>query len=145
MPSAPNLFLPSPLCSQMILGMGANATAASNTMARAMSSPPVGAHILIGRGYSRDFSSKCLWAGEATVRVQVEGPGGGCSEPWSCNLQHCLELIGTVTPEDPHFPAHWVVSGGSHHCQRHRTLGSILKWCASFRPSAETLEESQKG
>lgn len=52
---------PVPLCSQVIRGLGAKATAIPNTMARAASSPPTGAHILAhcraGPG------SKRLWAG----------------------------------------------------------------------------------
>lgn len=82
MPPAPDTVLPSPLCSQVILGMGANATAVPNTTARAVSSPPTGAHILIGWGHSGDFSSKCPRAGEPTVGVRVVA-AQSCRAAWS--------------------------------------------------------------
>lgn len=39
------------------------------------------------------------------------------SESRGCDSQHSLELVGAVTPKDPHFPAHRVGSGSSHHCK----------------------------
>lgn len=79
---APATILPSPLCSQVILGTGANATAVPNTTARAVSSPPAGAHILIGQGFSRGFSSKCWRAAEPTAGVAVVATQS-CSTAWS--------------------------------------------------------------
>lgn len=43
--------------------------------------------------------------------------GARCSESLGRDLQHSLELVGAVTPKNPHFPAHWVGSGSSHHCK----------------------------
>lgn len=51
--------------------MGANAATVPNNTARAVSSPPMGAYILIDMGRSGGFSSKCLWT-EATVGVRVD-------------------------------------------------------------------------
>lgn len=84
------------MCSQVILGMGANATAAPNTTARAVSGPPARAHILLRGG----GASAAMPVGrEAAARVP------GHSQPRGPDPQHCLELTGIVTPEDPHFSA----------------------------------------
>lgn len=99
MPSAPEALLPSPVCSQLILGMGANATAAPNTMVRAVSGPPVRAHILLGRGGGRaSAASACGQRGRYECPV-------GRSEPQGPDPPHGLEPTGTVTPEDPHYSA----------------------------------------
>lgn len=72
------MLLPSPLCSQVILGMGANAATVPNNTARAVSSPPMGAYILIDTGFSGGFSSKCCgqrpqWVFEWTL-LRAPGP-----------------------------------------------------------------------
>lgn len=85
---APATILPSPLCSQVILGTGANATAVPNTTARAVSSPQQG-HTSSRQGFSRGFSSKCWRAAEPTAGVAV----GGHSE-----LQHSLGAGGRHEP-----------------------------------------------
>lgn len=69
MPLAPQALLPSPVCSQVILGMGANATAAPNTMARAVSGPPVRTHILLGRGRA-GLQQRVPVGSEAAARVR---------------------------------------------------------------------------
>lgn len=51
--------------------MGANAATVPNNTARAVSSPPMGAYILIDTGRSGGFGSKCLWA-EDTVDIRVD-------------------------------------------------------------------------
>lgn len=72
--SAPDTPLPSPLCPQVIRGMGAKATAVPNTKASVASSPAVGAHILTGRG--RRAGS---WTGRAggCPAVAAQSPGTG--------------------------------------------------------------------
>lgn len=60
---SPGKGQPSPLCSQVILGTGANATVIPNAMARAASSPPMGAHILTRRRHGGGSGSEGSWAG----------------------------------------------------------------------------------
>lgn len=80
-----NRCLPSPLCSQVILGMGANATAAPNTTARAVIGPPVGAHILLG-GATAGLQQQMPVGSEVAARIQwvTQSPRAlTCSTAWS--------------------------------------------------------------
>lgn len=72
----PNRRLPSPVWSQVILGTGANATAAPNTMARALSGAPVRAHILPGRG-AAGLQRRVPVGSEAAANVRwvTQSPG----------------------------------------------------------------------
>lgn len=95
--SARAMLLPSPLCSQVILGMGANAATVPNNTARAASSPPMGAYILI------DTASAGASAANAVGRGHSGCSSGRCSEPQGHDAQHGHVLVDVVTPEDPHF------------------------------------------
>lgn len=86
MPPGPGTVLPSPLCSQVILGMGANATAVPNTTARAVSSLQTGDRILIGWGRSGGLGNGGPRAGEPTAGVVVAAQSPGAlthSTAWS--------------------------------------------------------------
>lgn len=133
----PDSALPSPRCSQVILGLGANATAVPTTTARVASSPPTGRHILLSRRRSGGVCSKRSSAAEAAGGVRVDAvqslgaltrstawrEGDVC--PRTSISQHAGQ--GPATPATANAQGHLV-----------------LKRCASLRPSEETLEESEK-